>query len=367
MTVTKTIGCHVLIEHAARGYRSASTGEIRAFARCRNEILRLPAFLQHYRGLGVDRFFIIDNDSSDGSFEYLAGQADVQLFGTADRYGEAKSGADWLNALLREFGVGAWCVTVDIDELLVYPGSEHASLRTMTEYLDGHEYQAMACLLLDLYPAGPLKESLYHAGDDMLAAAPYFDPGPYEKSPVYLCPGVLIRGGMRERVFYPEFRARAFPARMFDAMLDRLAHRVPILRETPWLRSRRRRNPPCLTKIPLVRWDENSRYFSNHWVSPKIVAPETGALLHFKFLQDFHDRAYLEVARGEHYDGASEYQRYVEKLSHNPDMILAYDGSTRFGGTTQLVHLGLMQDTTAWADARTRGGSGAGPASRVNA
>jgi len=358
VTASKTAGCHVLIEHATRGHRSASPMEIRAFARCRNEILRLPAFLRHYRGLGVDRFFIVDNDSSDGSTEYLAGQADVQLFRTTDRYGEARSGTNWLNALLREFGVGAWCVTVDIDELLMYPGSEHASLRTMTEYLDRHGYEALACLLLDMFPAGPLMEDPYRAGDDLLDAAPYFDPGPYERSVVYLCPGVLIRGGMRERVFYPEFRARGFAARMYDALLDRLAHRIPILRETSWLRARRRRNPPCLTKIPLVRWDEKSHYLNIHWVSQKIVAPDTGVLLHFKFLHDFHDRAVEEVARGEHYDVglASEYRRYVERLGENPEMTLAYEGSTRLAGTTQLVHLGLMQDTKAWVDARTKGG-----------
>ena len=78
-------------------------------------------------------------------------------------------------------------------------------------------------------------------------------------------------------------------------------------------------------------------------------------LLHFKFLHDFHDRAVEDVARGEHYDVglASEYQRYVEKLDENPEMTLAYEGSTRLIGTNQLVDLGLMQDTEAWADART--------------
>jgi hypothetical protein len=88
-------------------------------------------------------------------------------------------------------------------------------------------------------------------------------------------------------------------------------------------------------------------------VSPKIVAPETGAILHFKFLHDFHGRAVQEAARGEYYDEASEYRTYVKKLSENGDMSLTYEGSTRFEGTTQLVRLGIMNDTEAWADART--------------
>jgi len=87
---------------------------------CRNERLCLPAFLNHYRSLGVEEFLVIDNDSSDGSPEYLATQPDVRVFRTSDRFGEATQGTDWLNALLAEFGVGFWCVTVDIDELLVY-------------------------------------------------------------------------------------------------------------------------------------------------------------------------------------------------------------------------------------------------------
>jgi len=53
----------------------------------------------------------------------------VHLFQTSNRYGEAGMGIDWVNALLDRFGTGLWCVTADIDELLVYPGSEQASLR----------------------------------------------------------------------------------------------------------------------------------------------------------------------------------------------------------------------------------------------
>src|SRR5213593_2484584 len=144
--------CHVLIEQTSDP--QSVSGKIRAFAKCRNERLRLPAFLRHYRALGVDRFFIVDNGSTDGTMEYLAEQGDVRLFRTAGRFSEARGGTDWLNALLQEFGGDSWCVTVDVDELLVYPGSEGASLRLLTEYLDRNASEALSCLLLDLYPAG---------------------------------------------------------------------------------------------------------------------------------------------------------------------------------------------------------------------
>jgi PST family polysaccharide transporter len=328
---------HVLIEQTIGTRHARRPGGIRAFSKCRNERLRLPAFLDHYRHLGVTQFFIVDNDSCDGSTEYLAAQPDVHLFRVTSRFSEARGGTDWLNALLREFGVGSWCVTVDIDELLVYPDSERTPLRALTEYLDQRGYEALSCLLLDLYPAGPLHECSYHPGDALLAAAPYFDAGGYERSQAGLCPNILIRGGMRQRIFYPEFNTRGRVAKMLDALFEL-----------------RRPSPPCLTKIPLVRWDRTSEYLNcNHFVSRKKVAPDTGVLLHFKFLHDFHDHAVREAARGEYYNGASEYRRYAQRLNQNPALTLANDASIRFEGTGQLVRLGLMQETDAWAEARS--------------
>ena len=268
--------CHVLVNRTIRRH-STRPGQILAFARCRNEALRLPALLRHY----------------------------------------------------------------------------HASLRTLTHFFERRGYEALSCVLLDLYPAGRLDECVYQPGDDLLSAAPYFDPGPYETAPVDLCPGVVIRGGMRARVFYPQFQTRGTGRKIYDALLDRAALRAPVLRDTPWLRARRRRNPPCLTKVPLVHWNERSEYLTSiHWVSPKIVAPETGALLHFKFLHDFSDRAFQEAARGEYYDGASEYRKYATTLGERRHMNLTYEGSTRFEGTTQLARVGIIHDTDVWADAR---------------
>ena len=60
--------------------------EIRLFAVIRNESLRLPSWLRHYRELGVNRFFIVDNDSSDGSGVALLKEPDVHLFHTRESF-----------------------------------------------------------------------------------------------------------------------------------------------------------------------------------------------------------------------------------------------------------------------------------------
>jgi len=42
------------------------------FSTQRNEVVRLPYFLDYYRKQGINHFLIVDNDSDDGAREYLA-------------------------------------------------------------------------------------------------------------------------------------------------------------------------------------------------------------------------------------------------------------------------------------------------------
>ena len=56
-------------------HRRVRREPILLFTCLRNEKVRLPYFLQYYRDLGVDHFLIVDNDSDDGSREYLAAPA----------------------------------------------------------------------------------------------------------------------------------------------------------------------------------------------------------------------------------------------------------------------------------------------------
>src|SRR5688500_10924282 len=97
----------------------------------RNEMLRLPYLLTHYRRLGFDHFIFVDNDSTDGTGEYLAAQPDCFVYFTKESFGESGGGAGlgWKNLLLEQFCPGRWVLVADADELLVWPGSEHENIR----------------------------------------------------------------------------------------------------------------------------------------------------------------------------------------------------------------------------------------------
>ena len=56
--------------------------DILLFCTFRNEDVRLPYFLEYYRKLGINHFFMVDNDSNDGGAAFVLEQPDVSLWST---------------------------------------------------------------------------------------------------------------------------------------------------------------------------------------------------------------------------------------------------------------------------------------------
>jgi glycosyltransferase involved in cell wall biosynthesis len=150
-------------------------GEIRAFMTVRNETLRLPQTLDHYRKLGVGRFFVIDNGSTDGTRELLTAQPDCHVFLTRNSYSEARFGLEWQHALLNEYGVDHWCLVVDADEWFIYPGYEYKSLPELAVYLQQSGAQGVFAFLLDMYGRGTVAEAVPKPQHSMLEVCRYFD------------------------------------------------------------------------------------------------------------------------------------------------------------------------------------------------
>src|SRR5436190_280211 len=92
-----------------------------------NEIRLLPFFLEHYREF-VDRFFLFDDGSDDGSAEFLAAQQDVELgtFATTGDSFVAAAQAFYNECWKASRGRADWVVVVNVDELLVVPSPRDA-------------------------------------------------------------------------------------------------------------------------------------------------------------------------------------------------------------------------------------------------
>jgi hypothetical protein len=330
--------------------------ECRVVMVVRNEVLRLPWIVHYYRKLGVVRFFVIDNGSTDGTVDFLLKQKDCHVFHTLESYAAANSGVKWQTEILRTYNNNHWWLIVDADEMLVYPSSETVKISDLCRYLESQNVEALYAMFIDMYGKGSVAESHYSSGQNFLDVCPCFDSdyrfAPRAKAPFASTPFPEFEpfGGPRFRRFYSEYHAsgrggvtRAKYLRQMRSLLAKFGVRI-----FPDLAI-----PPLLFKVPLIKWRETIQHYNAHVISRVRLAPVTGALLHFKFFGDFHARVVTESARKEHYDGASEYARYARALRADPTMGFAYEKTAIYQNSDQLVNLNLINDDETFRTFRT--------------
>jgi hypothetical protein len=282
----------------------------------RNEKIRLPYFLEYYRKLGVNHFLFVDNDSDDGTADFLATQPDVSVWHTNASYRRATFGIDWSNYLLRKYAHGHWVLTVDPDEFFIYPFCDTRPVQALTDWLDGCAVRSFGTMLLDMYPRGPVDAQVYTEGQDPFEIARWFDSGNYmiTRNPEY--GNLWIQGGPRARVFF---------------------------RDTP-------SKAPALNKIPLVKWDRRYVYVSStHSLLPRGLnqvydewggEKASGALLHAKLINTLGEKAREEMGRRQHYRRSGEYEAYAQGLDEQPVFWCTW--SENYINWRQLEILGLM-------------------------
>ncbi len=296
--------------------RAVRPGDILLFCTFRNEDVRLPYFFDYYRGLGVDHFFMVDNDSDDGGREFAARQPDASVWTTTASYRKSRFGVDWLNHLQRRYAVDHWSLVVDPDEFFVYPFCDTRPIRALTDWLDASAIRSFGAMLLDMYPKGPIDAQPYARRQNPLEIASWFDAGNYSIKMNWRLRNLWIQGGPRMRMFFADRPGRA----------------------------------PALNKTPLVKWRRDYVYASStHTVLPRglnLVYDEwggektSGVLLHTKFLDTLTTKAREEIDRGQHYAKGREYAAYAAGLEDSPDLWCKW--SEKYINWRQLEILGLM-------------------------
>src|SRR5260370_6199053 len=92
---------------------SDDRNEIRAFMTVRDEMLRLRQNLAHHRSIGVRRFLVVDNGSTDGSREFLLAQPDFHVFLTRNSYADSRYGLEWQHTPLAQYCTDPLCLIAD--------------------------------------------------------------------------------------------------------------------------------------------------------------------------------------------------------------------------------------------------------------
>lgn len=283
----------------------------------RNAVSHLKAFLRHYRGLGVTRFIVVDDRSTDGTAEILAAAPDVDLFGSQLRYAGADGGCAWRDALFGVYGRGRWYLSVDSDEFLVFPRMEERGVRDFIAELAGCGISRCLAPMIDMYPPGRLSDGVFV---DDGATCPFevsscFDgDGYFAKQERF---GVAVRGGPRLRLFGRNMRLSKFPLLWVDGSTD-------------YRRGSIHGPGPC---------------FRN-------CVPATGALLHYRFSARSLEEFRRIAEEKSHAGGSEHYRAILGDARFSEDLSLMYEGSVRYAGPECLVGRGFMADLRDLSAAR---------------
>ena len=277
----------------------------------RNEIYFLPAFLAHYRALGVGRFVVIDDQSADGSRANLAAQPDVMVLGSARRYGDRieapadgrvqwsadfRVGLLWRQYLLDTFGRDSWSLLLDLDEFIHLP--EGVRFPDLARRLDPAEGEVVWSPLIDCYPASPA-DLAAAGGTDFDPATGWFIDG---------WPHLAHTSADKPRVRYAGVRARL--------MLQHGLVQTKSLKQRIWWHVLGR--PPIFNavgKMTLQYWRAGDRFVGvHHTVKPA----RTDTLLpiqHFKFTGALYAKLDWAIQSGAYYGGSKEYKLMADLLS----------------------------------------------------
>lgn len=283
--------------------------DILMFSPMFNEMIHIPFLLDYYRKLGVNKFFIIDNNSTDETAEYLLAQPDVYYFWASSSFKESGCGMAWENYLMDKYAQGNWCVVIDADEYLVYPNIENKKLPELTKYLDEHGYEALASFMLAMYPEDLEHQLAIKSGDNLIEKSPYFCKEHYFK-PDVMCPYIHVSGG---------FYHKNEKIKLYNT----------------WS-----------TKTPLIKRVKDIKHTTaNHLITSAKVADITSCLLHFKMVGDFEKKARLHIERKEHGGGADAYKQYVKLYGDGTnEKFTDVEGTTKFENSQQLIDLGLINN-----------------------
>jgi len=271
--------------------RGPSGNGLTLFCVARNEADLFPGFLDHYRRLGVQRFVIVDNGSTDGSDPILRSQPDVELYWTEDSYAKNNFGGLWIDGLIRRMAMDCWVLVVDIDERLVYAGCSDHPIPDLIAHLQQRRLTKLFAPMVDLYELedGSLG---FDATPDL---AWHWDSG------------LGLKGG-------PRYRMAANLGLSYC---------------------------PCLSKYPLVFYNRETAFANAHFPLPHYSngAECFARLLHRKLIGRFPEKVREALAEGQHWQRGAEYGIYAQWVGSD----LRSECTEPYSKDDDLVGAGLMK------------------------
>jgi hypothetical protein len=326
--------------------RPVRNGPLTLFAVMRNEMYFLPAFLEHYRKLGIEQFVIVDDASDDGTGDYLARQPDCCSGSTHIRFGQhvaisdpshgglsGRAGPILKRVVPDHYLRGQHVVIADADEFLLLPEA-FPHLSDVVRLMTARGWKSVAASLIDFYPA---------------TLAELEDPTP----PVDAAQ-LFARFGLFDAVPFMTLAPGRQPQKTGQTASERL-FRLCGIRSVPpafdwlprWLTGRLPFGPPGAAwfKTPVIHYDGATFMVASHAAN---VPPPPGIMLamaHFKFNGDTYRKIQSAIRLKSHARKGQKYAHYEDMLSRMQDRTLGFlcKESARYESPAQLMATGLMK------------------------
>jgi hypothetical protein len=328
----------------------------------RDEIAFLPAFLGHYRKMGISEFLFIDNDSRDGTTDYLVAQHDCRVFHTSDSFRESNYAMSWINQIIQEMNINGWLIYVDVDEHLVYPDFENADIGKFCEAVGKAGFDCVSAAMIDMYPQGSFLDLSVEPDQQMSDVMGWFDADyvfrewpsrPWDRRGGFL---LQVLGGPRCRLLsnLDVEAGRGGLFYTFANQVDRIVDRIP-LGLVPLLAKVAPREMPALQKRPINFVKPGFRYINSHIGTNVNVASDMTALLHYKFCGELKRRFEMK-AEGNHYRRGLGYMQLEDAITAWPQSSLCYPGSRQYRTSADLAAVGLIgpAPSQVWTDPAVR-------------
>jgi glycosyltransferase involved in cell wall biosynthesis len=296
--------------------------ELIALCVVRNGALHVASFLRHHQALGVKHIVLLDNGSTDATVELARSFQGVTILRTRRPYRTYETVLK--RYLIRRFARGRWSLTVDIDELFDYPGSDRMGLDGLLTYLNRHAYTAVLAQMLDLFSDVPLDRLDSAPQDSLQERYRYYDTSAVERHP--------YRFGTPAN---PEIRAHAGGIRKTLFGTENGLTKACLVRLVPPL-------------IPFVGF---------HQAANAAIADFTAVLLHYPFVASFREKV-REAVRTDRYrvSAGEEYVKYWARLRDGDDLRLLRPTARRYESPDRLLDEGFLVTSPAyrqWVEAQS--------------
>ncbi|WP_394177483.1 glycosyltransferase family 2 protein [Yoonia maritima] len=277
-----------------------------------NELHFLGPFLEHYRKLGVRRFVLLNDRSTDGSLEFLCNQPDVMVVQSKRKFGDKVSSEDasalelphqrvdlvWRMLLLEKYTLGKWSLHLDVDEFLELP--EGVSIDDFTASLGDEDGNVIWSVMIDMYPKTLTALKAMEQDEVVdLSKSWYFDGRKH----------LRLRKNGEPLTQYPGCRARLL------AKFGLTRKRKPLKYALKRILGMHPPSQNCIRKPVLLRWFSGCRFNSSHSVNARGSITYLLPLRHYKFNGPIHARITRALTTAGYPDGGGEYGRLQRLLS----------------------------------------------------